>query len=66
MTNNIYCYDYDNVIEENVVLDSANGIYFRVTGNFYANNQALGNTINYANTAGQTDGGGNISYLVKD
>ena len=64
--NNIYVYSDDNVIEGNLVVGSTllfdNGIYFRVAGNFYANNRASGNTTDYANTAGNTDGGGNVSF----
>jgi len=61
--NNIYVYASDNAIEENLVTDSpGNGIYFNSTGNFYANNRASGNGTNYANTAGNTDGGGNYSF----
>lgn len=60
--NNIYVYNTDNIIEENLVTDSTNGIRFFTTGNFYANNRASGNTTNYVNTAGQTSGGGNYSF----
>jgi len=62
LQNNIYVGNIDNAIEENLVTDSSNGIYFNVAGNFYANNRASGNTTDYANTAGQTDGGGNASF----
>jgi len=44
------------------VTSSLQGIYFDSTGNFYANNRASDNTNNYANTAGQIDGGGNIEF----
>ena len=60
--NNIYCWQDDNVVEENLVTGSDNGINFRIGNNFFANNRASGNTTNYANTAGQTDGGGNVSF----
>ena len=60
--NNVYIYGNDNTVEENLVTDSTNGIYFGVGGNCYANNRASGNTTNYANTAGNTDGGGNVSF----
>jgi parallel beta-helix repeat protein len=61
--NNIYTYDSDNAIEENLVTDgTGNGIYFRIGGNFYANNRASGNGTNYNNGAAQTDGGGNYSF----
>ena len=64
---NIYVNLSDNVIEENVVTDATvgvgNGIDLNGTGNFYANNRASGNTgSDYNNTAGDTDGGGNVSY----
>ena len=59
---NIYVAQSDSVIEENVVLGSSKGIYFESGGNFYANNRASGNTTDYANTAGNTDGGGNYSF----
>ncbi len=63
LQHNIYVDNSDNAIEENLVTNSAgNGIYFNAAGNFYANNRASGNTINYANTVGQTDGGGNASF----
>jgi parallel beta-helix repeat protein len=53
-----------NAIEDNLVTDCTpgNGIGFFGTGNFYANNRASGNGTNYANTAGNTDGGGNASF----
>jgi len=60
--NNIYVYYDDNIIEDNLVTDSGNGIYFNSTGNFFANNRASGNTSDYTNTAGNTDGGGNVSF----
>jgi len=62
--NNIYIYGSDNAIEENLVTDSINGIYFSFSGNFYANNRASGNTTNYAGTlpSGGGDGGGNASF----
>jgi len=61
--NNICVGGDDNVIEENLVVDSTgNGINFWDTGNFYANNRASGNNTNYANTSGNKDGGGNVSF----
>ena len=64
LQNNIYVYSSDNAIEENLITDCnpGNGIYFGFGGNFYANNRASGNGTNYANTAGQTNGGGNVSF----
>jgi len=61
--NNIYVVHDDNAIEENLVTNSTGyGIYFRVAGNFYANNRASGNGTDYGNTASQTNGGGNYSF----
>jgi len=60
--NNMYVSFADNIIEENLVLNSTNGINFNTSGNFYANNRASGNTTNYVGAAGQTDGGGNYSF----
>ena len=63
--NNILVLSSGNLIEENLVTGSGggeNGIKFDTTGNFYANNRASGNTVNYANTAGNTDGGGNVGF----
>jgi parallel beta-helix repeat protein len=64
LQNNIYVSSSDNAIEENLVTDCSpgNGIYFNFTGSFYANNRASGNGTNYANTAGQYNGGGNVSF----
>jgi len=59
---NIWIGGVSNAVEENLVTFSQQGIYFDKTGNFYANNRASGNTNNYVNTAGQTDGGGNVSF----
>lgn len=59
---NIYVYGSHNVIEENLVTHSTNGIYFRSTGNFWANNRASGNTNNFVNGGGQTSGGGNYGF----
>jgi parallel beta-helix repeat protein len=60
--NNIYMSARYNSIEENMVTGSNNGIYFGSTGNFYTNNRASDNGTDYANTAGNTDGGGNASF----
>ena len=60
--NNIRIGGSDNVIEENLVTDSSYGIYFDSTGSFFANNRASGNITNYANTSGNMNGGGNISF----
>ncbi len=63
--NNIYVYGSDNAIEENLVTDcTGNGIYFKIAGNFYANNRASGNGTNYGGTlpSGGGDGGGNASF----
>jgi len=62
--NNIYVENSNNAIEENLVTvcSPGNGINFNSTGNFYANNRASDNGTDYANTAGQTDGGGNYSF----
>ncbi len=61
---NIYAYNVDNVIEENVLTRSTGyGIYFVGSGNFYANNRASGNSSGaFYNASSQTDGGGNFSY----
>lgn len=60
--NNIRVINNGNVIEENLVLNSNNGINFDSGGNFYSNNRASKCTTNYANTHGNTDGGGNASF----
>lgn len=60
--NNIYVEYAHNALEENLVTDSTNGIYFNSNGNFYANNRASINGTDYANTSGNTDGGGNVSF----
>jgi parallel beta-helix repeat protein len=59
--NNIYVVGSGNSIEENIVTNSTNGIYFQTIGNFYANNRASGNTTDYAGCVptGDGDGGGN-------
>lgn len=59
---NIYVNGSNNAVEDNLVTNSTNGILFTAYGNFYANNRASDNTTNYANAAGQTDGGGNYSF----
>ncbi len=58
----IYVAGTNNAIEENLLTNAHYGIYFSGTGNFYANNRASGNTTNYYNTTGQTNGGGNSSF----
>jgi parallel beta-helix repeat protein len=61
--NNIYLIGHDNAIEENLVINSTGyGIYFKIAGNFYANNRASGNGTDYGNGHLQTDGGGNWSF----
>jgi len=64
LQNNIYVTGVNNIIEENLVTNSINGIYFGVAGNFYANNRASDNTTNYAGTlpTGPGDGGGNVEF----
>lgn len=65
LQNNLYIMWHDNAIEENLVTGSFAGIHFdeiEGTGNFYANNRASDNIVDYFNTAGQTDGGGNYSF----
>ena len=59
--NNIDVVGSGNSIEENLVTNSTNGIYFRASGNFYANNRASGNTTDFAGSVptGDGDGGGN-------
>lgn len=59
--NNIYVVGSGNSIEENLVTNSTNGIYFRARGNFYVNNRASGNTTDFAGSVptGDGDGGGN-------
>lgn len=61
--NDIYVSGSGNSLEQNLLTNSAgNGINFADTPNFYANNRAHGHTTAFANTAGQTDGGGNVSF----
>ena len=60
--NNIYVYGSKNSIEENLVTYSNNGIYFRIIGNFYANNRASGNSTNYNDVPGNQNGGGNVEF----
>jgi len=64
---NIYVNGTNNAIEENLVTNSEYGIYFNVSGNFYANNRASGNTTNYGgpgkpSSGSSGDGGGNTSF----
>jgi parallel beta-helix repeat protein len=61
--NDIYVSGSGNSLEQNLLTNSAgNGINFGGTPNFYANNRAHGHTTAFVNTAGQTDGGGNVSF----
>ena len=60
--NNIILSGSENSIEENLITGSTNGINFQNTGNLYSNNRAAGNATAYANTAGNTNGGGNVSF----
>lgn len=54
-----------NAIEENLVTNSVAGIWFKVSGNFYTNNRALDNNINYDSAPGGSgDGGGNVAYSI--
>jgi parallel beta-helix repeat protein len=62
MQNNIYVYAERSAIEENLLIDSTNGIYFRTDGNFYANNRAAHNTTNYNDVPGNYNGGGNVGF----
>jgi parallel beta-helix repeat protein len=57
--NNIYVVGSGNSIEENLVTNSTNGIYFRASGNFYANNRTSGNTTDFAGSVPTGGGGGN-------
>ena len=59
---NICVKNSHNMIEDNLVTNSTNGIVFNNSGNFYANNRASANTNNFVNTTGQTNGGGNYSF----
>lgn len=65
---NIYVSSSDNSIEGNLVTDctsgAGHGIYFNSGGNFYTNNRASGNSINYGGTlpSGDGDGGGNAEF----
>lgn len=59
--NNIYVIGARSSVEGNVMSGSDYGINFGNTGNVYLNNRATANGTNY-NVAGNTDGGGNISF----
>jgi parallel beta-helix repeat protein len=60
---NIYCYDDNSVLEENLVTWGPDyGIYFNATGNYYISNRYSDNSTNVYNSAGQTDGGGNVAF----
>lgn len=59
---NIRLIFFRTVVEGNVMSGSDFGIYFGSTGNAYLNNRATSNGTNYGNTAGNTDGGGNLSF----
>ncbi|MHC4573467.1 MAG: right-handed parallel beta-helix repeat-containing protein [Planctomycetota bacterium] len=61
--NDIYVSGAGNCLERNLLTNSGgNGINFGDTENFYANNRAHGHTTAFANTAGNTDGGGNVDF----
>ena len=61
--NNIYLIGSDNAIEENLLTNSDNGIYFALTGNFYTNNRVSGSITPYNDVPGtNVDGGGNVSF----
>jgi len=60
--NNIHINGSHNVIEENFVYNSNRGIRFEKSGNFYTNNRASENSIDYSNTSGNNNGGGNVSF----
>jgi parallel beta-helix repeat protein len=64
LQNNIVVASSDNAVEENLVIDSTNGINFTAAGNFFANNRASGNVANYAGSVptGASDGGGNVGF----
>jgi parallel beta-helix repeat protein len=62
LESNIFVDGSYNVIEENFVSNSVRGIRFERGGNFFANNRASGNNIDYSNTSGNADGGGNVSF----
>lgn len=51
-----------SVIVENRLFGSDRGLWLQSSGNFYDNNWAANNTTDYDVAAGNTDGGGNISY----
>ena len=62
---NILIYGSRNAIENNLVTNAQNGIYFMEDGNFYANNRASQNTTDYRNapsSSGPGDGGGNAAF----
>ncbi len=59
---NIYVEQPGNTVEENLVTNSPNGIYFGSGGNFYSDNRASGNTTDYNDPGDNMDGGGNYSF----
>ena len=61
LKNNILVTSTFNMIEGNFVSGSDYGIKFSSTGNIFMNNRAASNGTNY-NPAGNTDGGGNLSF----
>ena len=59
---NMYVEHPGNAIEDNLVTNSPDGIYFDSAGNFFSNNRASGNVSDYSNIEGNTDGGGNYTF----
>jgi parallel beta-helix repeat protein len=45
--NNIYVASSDNIIKDNNVTDSTNGIFFAVSGNAFLNNTGSGSSFNF-------------------
>jgi len=61
---NVVVTSSDNVLVDNLALDGPGSgfFFFNASGNFWANNRATGNSPNFNNAAGQTDGGGNVAF----
>ena len=59
---NIFIHYRGSTVENNSVRGSTIGIKFDDCCNYYAGNRASNNTTAYANTAGNTDGGGNVTF----